>query len=211
MRKAVFLWTSLALLALTGHAQMANQVIWVRLDVTEVSGIPLAFTRLFDAEKQTLTFGQEDTLAFLSDLTLLEDTLMGPDCFVPEYKLIYRDHTYVISLYCGKIVSYANSAPFTPSNKLLANPLPFTESLYAYLRKLAKTSFSTRKASPFLIAQVQAGDPLNDLLGELPSLPDEDLPAVDLDMELPMDRPLLPVVEETGPKDDDGLETKNKD
>ncbi len=202
--KQQLLLTLLALTFCTGFAQ--EKVIWVRLDVPQPAGIPLAYSTRFDVEKDTLVVALDDTLAYLADLTLGEDPVAGPDCFVPEYKLVYRDFTYIFSLYCGKVITYQNYSPYLTSNKRIANTFEVTDELYRFLNALSVKYFQNRKGSPMLLRQVQTGDPVVDPPkgGELPPLPDEDTELPDPEFEPTSDKPLLPEVEEPSPKDDDG-------
>lgn len=132
----------------------------VLLDVKAPADIARCYTPEFDQKRVRLNYSDEDTLALLSEFALSEDPLEGPECFVPELKLIFKTHTYVLSLYCSKVLKYENSAPHTPSARRIANDLEMTPGLHAYLARLRRQHFPGMKASASLLRQVRIGDPV---------------------------------------------------
>jgi hypothetical protein len=149
------------LLRLPAQSSAVPSTAWlVILDVKTPAGIARCYTPESDQKRVRLSYSDEDTLALLSEFALSEDPLEGPDCFVPELKLIFETHTYVLSLYCSKVLKYENSAPHTPSSRRIANDLVMTPGLHAYLARLRRQHFPGMKASASLLRQVRVGDPV---------------------------------------------------
>ncbi|GAB4409895.1 MAG: hypothetical protein OHK0039_13850 [Bacteroidia bacterium] len=176
----------------------------VLLDVQHAADIAHAYTTISDAQGVVLAFAPDDSLALLSELGLDEDPLIGPECFVPDLKLIYRTHTYVVSLYCSRVLHYRNAAAFTPSSQREPNDLLITPSVQAYLQALKNRYFPGRQTNQALLLRIQNEDPaaiLEEAGKDLQTLLDElqagdlvtDPDSLEWDIE---DLPLLPETEE---------------
>jgi hypothetical protein len=139
------LTTLLSILMPTQEAKAQDEtqkVIVVNLDVANPADAGKCYSTTFDKGKVELTVGEEDPLAVLTDYSLEEDELKGPDCFMPEVKLIYERYTYVVSLYCTCAKKYKNSAPWVPSSTLATNDLQMTETVLRVLQGLRKKHFN---------------------------------------------------------------------
>ena len=118
-----------------------EKVIVVQLDVQFPAQSEKCYTSSFDKKKIELNVAFDDTINFLPDFIFEEDAIEGPDCFMPQMKLIFKDYTYVVSLYCTSVLKYKNSAPYIPSASKLSNDLEITESVLTYLKKLHSKYF----------------------------------------------------------------------
>ncbi|MCB9235327.1 MAG: hypothetical protein H6581_26975 [Bacteroidia bacterium] len=118
-----------------------DKVIVVDLKVPGPQEAEKCYLSVYDKGRVELNIDIDDTLNTLPDFIFEEDPLEGPNCFMPEMKLIYKEYTYVISLYCTKVKKYKNSSAYTPSNQQIKNDLAITESVLDYLEKIRKTHF----------------------------------------------------------------------
>lgn len=207
-------WTLIAALLAAGpvRAQSDDRVWLVLLQVERPADVAHCYTERFDRGRIALSYDDTDPLADLSDYAFAEDPMIGPDCFIPELKLIYRNYTYIVSLYCTKVIKYQNAAPYTPSNRRVRSDLEMTESVYQYLDDLRREHFGDNAVATGLLQQVVTSEPLEILTEEdidLDALLEEDSQEDPIDAELEEDAretSVLPDVEELEEelKEDDG-------
>lgn len=129
--------------AVPAQAQEDLKVILVDLNVKKPEDAPRCYANTFDSKRVELSIDIDDPLNTLEDFALSEDPLEGPDCFMPELKVIFREHTYVFSMYCTSVKKYGNSAPYMPSSKALRPDVQMTESVVQLLDELRKKHFGT--------------------------------------------------------------------
>ncbi|MDX1909049.1 MAG: hypothetical protein SF053_18575 [Bacteroidia bacterium] len=120
------------------------------------------YTTQFDTRQVALAYTSDDTLSQLTDFYLEEEPMTAPSCFVPDLKLIFRDYTYVISLYCSGSLMYENDGPYTPSARRMQTDLVFTPSLQAWLTRLKKQHFAGIPSNEALLKRVITSDPLQE-------------------------------------------------
>ena len=120
-----------------------DRVILVDLNVESPRDAGKAFSSQFDRERVEVNVPYDDPLFTLEDYALAEEALEGPDCFLPQLKLIFREDTYVFSLYCTSVVRYRNSAPFKTSSKTVRSDIKVTESVLDYLQTTHKKYFGS--------------------------------------------------------------------
>lgn len=157
-----------SLLVLTSYfgafAQMKTKsdlkMFLVLLKIEKPGDIARCYTQDHDFKKVGIEYAFEDSLDIINEFVFEEDALAGPDCFVPDLKMIFETHTYVISLYCSKVLKYHNSLPYTPSNKRLDNDLELTESLISYLGSLKKKHFGIGAYDLPVDHKINASDPI---------------------------------------------------
>ncbi|MEL6653984.1 MAG: hypothetical protein AAFQ87_24585, partial [Bacteroidota bacterium] len=133
----------------------------------------------------------------------------GPECFVPEIKLVYESHTYVISLYCAKVVKYRNKTPWFTSQERLKNDLLLTPRMVTFLDNLRQQHFGPEAANAEFFKGVATGKEVEDLQDNGSELEwlfneemlDDDSDEADLEFE---EERVLPD-EEDPDYDDDGL------
>lgn len=123
-------------------AQGEEKIILVDLDVKSPTDAPKAYSAAFDRKKVEVMLTENDPITQLEDYSLAEDPLEGPDCFMPEMKIIFDRSTYVFSLYCTSVIKYANSAPYTPSSKKVQTDIEVTESVLQQLVAIRKKYFN---------------------------------------------------------------------
>ena len=140
-----------------------DKVYLTLLKVEKAADIARCYTMDFDQQKTEIAFAIEDTINSLPDFIYEEDPLIGPDCFVPDMKLIFRNHTYVISLYCSKVIKYHNEEPFTPTPTRVKNDLIITESVLNYFKQLKKEHFQIETPDQELIDKVITSEPFEEL------------------------------------------------
>ena len=97
----------------------------------------------------SLVVGMNDTLANLPGFIDHEAPVLETTCFYPDLKLVYRNHTYIISTHCATIFKFRNDRPFTPTTKRLANDFMFTESLIRYFIKLKRNKLGNDNSKFF--------------------------------------------------------------
>ncbi len=124
-------------------AQEDLKVILVDLKVKTPADAPKCYGNTFDAKRVELSLDIDDPLNTLEDFAMSEDPLEGPDCFMPELKVIFREYTYVFSMYCTSVKKYGNSAPYIPSAKGLRPDIEMTESVVELLDELRKKYFGS--------------------------------------------------------------------
>ncbi|MCB0846417.1 MAG: hypothetical protein KDD63_02005 [Bacteroidetes bacterium] len=166
VRFIILLILSVNLLVSGGlYAQVDEQdnMYLVLLDMKKSSDIALCYSTNFDKSKVKITYAFEDSINYLSDFIYEEEALIGPECFIPELKLVFRNYTYVVSLYCSKVIKYENKSAFVTSSKRMQNDLIFTESVMSYLKRLKQTHFGSVSVSSNLIAKVVTSDPLDEI------------------------------------------------
>lgn len=174
------LWISallLAGLAGTTRAQTSGQdtVYLALLNISQPIDIARAYLPSLEQRRALIRFGSEDSLAQLTDFILTEEALNGPDCFLPDLKLVYREYTYVLSLYCSSVVKYRNSSPYKTSSERMRGDLVFTQGLAAYLRRLTRRHLGVAAVSSPLKDKTVISAPLEEMkMDEDSLLPDED-------------------------------------
>lgn len=188
-----------------------DEVIVTLLRIDKPEQAALCYTTRYDRASVRLPFAVEDTINSLGDFAYEEDPLPGPECFIPDLRFIYRSSTYVVSLYCTKVLRYKNSGPFTPSSQRIESDLVITEGLQAYFRRLKQLHFPDQPSNSALLEKISIGAPLGDEAEEAKALDwlleDEWTPEDESDLEADS-RPLLP--EEEDPEDPKKPATKPK-
>lgn len=121
-----------------------EKVILVDVEVTNLADAKKCYLPSFDKKTVELNLSLDDPINYLSDFVLEEEALEGPDCFFPDMKIIFREYTYVVSLYCTSVIKYANAKPYTPSNRVAQNDLQFTESVLDLLSEMRQKYFGTK-------------------------------------------------------------------
>ena len=159
------LWIMVAGNMVLGQADR-ERVYLVWLEVQRPSDVAHCYTERFDKQRVALDLAVDDPMNDLADFAFGEDEMEGPDCFIPELKLIYRNHTYVVSLYCTKVIKYQNASPFTPSNRRVRSDFVMTESIYQYLSDLRLRHFGRVSLASALLQGVTTGEPLESLTEE---------------------------------------------
>lgn len=145
----------------SGQTQEMEKVILVDVEVSNPTQAKKCFTPEFDRKKVELDVPFDDPMNSLPDFVFEEETLEGPDCFFPEMKIIYREYTYVVSLYCTSVIKYRNSKPYTPSNRVEKNDLYFTESVLDLLSDARKKYFG-KTINANLAQKFVKNEPLDD-------------------------------------------------
>jgi hypothetical protein len=140
-----------------------DRMFLVQVEVDKPADIALCYTTGFDKKRVKIDFAFEDTINYLADFIYEEDPMYGPDCFVPEMKLIFRQYTYVVSLYCTTAIKYKNAAPYTTSSVRMKNDLIFTQSVYQYLNRLKALYFGNKTPNKALLEKVITSDPLEEM------------------------------------------------
>lgn len=197
----------LMLAGISGMAQNAQERVYlVWLEVQRPSDVAHCYTERYDKQRVALTVDYSDPLMDLADYGFAEDELEGPDCFLPELKLIFRHHTYIVSLYCTKVIKYQNASPYTPSNRRVRSDIVMTESIYDYLNELRLEHFGRQVLASGLRNQVTTGEPLEYLSEDdidLDLLLDEERDPLEAELENEARETPLILEEEEDP---DGLE-----
>lgn len=137
------------------QAPAAQKVIFVNLDVSNPADAGKCYSTAYDKGKVEIPLGEDDPLAVITDYSLEEDELEGPNCFMPEIKLIYERYTYIVSLYCTSVKKYKNSAPYVPSSTPATNDLQMTETVLSVLENLRKKYFGVTTNSKYANAFVK--------------------------------------------------------
>ena len=92
-----------------------------------------------DIVSDSMVLHPHDTLALLHQMVDHDAPILETDCFYPDLKLVYKNHTYIISTHCASIYKFKNDAPYVSGNTRLANDFIFTESLILYFQRLKKS------------------------------------------------------------------------
>lgn len=124
-------------------AQDEIKVILVDLGVPSPAEASKAYTTSYDRKKVELTIDIDHPINEFEDFGMMEDPLDGPECFMPEMKIVFERYTYVFSLYCTAVMKYSNSAPYVTSAKKVPNDFEMTESILEYLKGARKKYFAT--------------------------------------------------------------------
>lgn len=162
--KALFLIFGLLFTCGTSVAQSTSERVYlVWLEVQRPSDVAHCYTERYDRQRVALDITYQDPLSDLADYSFAEDEMEGPDCFLPELKLIYKNYTYIVSLYCTKMIKYQNASPYTPSNRRIRSDVLVTESIYEYLNDLRVEHFGRQTLASGLLQQVTTGEPLESL------------------------------------------------
>jgi hypothetical protein len=125
-----------------GQGSMPEVVYLFQLKPSAGATPENCFLPQYENGKVTFTFTSKDTLARLETFIEDEFPVLETDCFFPNLKIVHKNFTYVLSVYCGVILKFKNIAPYQTSNVKLANDFIFTESLIAYFINLEKKFFS---------------------------------------------------------------------
>ena len=188
-----------------------DKMYLVLLDIKTPEDIVRCYTKDFDRQHVQIIYEYEDKINYLADFIDEEEPLYGPDCFIPELKLVFEHYTYVVSLYCSAAVKYKNSSPYTPSSSRMKNDLIFTASVADYLTELKTQYFGYVSLDPQLIAKLSKVESLDDLFDLNDDFllededEDEDLDPEDKALFEGDDRPaIIPLDDEED--DDDGRE-----
>ncbi len=120
-----------------------EKIILVDLNVESPKDAAKAFSSQFDRERVVVDLPYDDPLFTLEDYALAEDALDGPDCFLPQLKMIFREDTYIFSMYCTSVVRYRNTAPYKTSSKLARSDIKVTESVLDFLQDTHKKYFDS--------------------------------------------------------------------
>lgn len=155
----------LSLLSFSAKAQAVQDekpyVFFIALDVADIKDVPICYTTKCDKDRIKIYLDQDETIDNLAELSQAEDDMKGPDGFVPELKLVYKNYTYIVSMYCTAIKMYKNAAPYTPSATELKSDLEMTQSVYSYLYRMKKQYFPNLKPNPALIAKIKIAAPID--------------------------------------------------
>lgn len=195
--------------AQTSGTEEASKVYLVLMDLEADIDLTFLYSKKYDKKFVTIEYAVDDSINNLDDFSYYESPLAGPECFVPEIKLVYESHTYVISLYCAKVVKYRNKTPWFTSQQRLKNDLLLTPRMVTYLDKLRSQHFGAEAKNQSFLNGVATGETVEELQdngSELEWLFNEDLledEGDEADLEFEEDR-VLPDEEEPE-YDDDGL------
>lgn len=118
-----------------------QKVILVELGIDSPGDAGKAYSSQFDLQRVEIDVPYDDPLFTLEDYAFSEDALDGPDCFMPQLKMIFREDTYVFSLYCTSVVRYRNQAPFKPSSRMARSDIKVTESVLDFLQSVQNKYF----------------------------------------------------------------------
>lgn len=124
--------------------QEQERLILVDLGIDKPADADYCYSTKFDRKKVSIDVELDDPILFLEDFVLEEDPLEGPGCFFPEMKIIFKDYTYVVSLYCTAARKYKNSGPYTPSKLKYKQELDVTESMLDLLKELQQRHLGVR-------------------------------------------------------------------
>ena len=175
LRPFLILVASFALNTQSAVTQDKETIILVDLGIKTPADADRCYMPNFDLKKVQLQLEMDDTLFFLQDFLFEEDPLEGPDCFLPDLKIIFKTETYVISTYCNAVKKYRNSAAYRPSNQRIRSDVEITESVLEYLKRVQKKYLGVRY-NPLRFAKFIKNDPLDtdDDINGLDLLKDDD-------------------------------------
>lgn len=156
------------------RAQEAMKVIFVDLKVPGPADAGKAYTNVFDRKSVEINVSPDDPISLFEDYSMMEDALDGPECFMPEVKLIFEQHTYIFSLYCTAVVKYSNSAPYTPSSKKVPADIEVTESVLEYLKAARKKYFAVGTDLSLAAKYMKPAHIYNDKVDDLELLKEDD-------------------------------------
>lgn len=77
-------------------------------------------------------------------------------CFYADYRLIYKDYTYVVSTHCTAALKFKNTAPYTPGAEQVRSDFVFTSAMLDKIERTARTVF-TRDFTAYF-EQLQTAD-----------------------------------------------------
>lgn len=204
-----FVSLSLSAQAQNRATEEASKVYLVLMDLEADIDLTFLYSKKYDKKFVSIDYAVDDSINNLDDFSYYEQPLAGPECFVPEIKLVYESHTYVISLYCAKVVKYRNKTPWFTSQERLKNDLQLTPRMVTYLDKLRLQHFGAEAANKEFFKTVATGKEVEDLQdngAELEWLFNEEMlddASDEADLEFEQER-VLPE-EEDPDYDDDGL------
>jgi len=135
MTWAAFLWGVFQLPVL--HAQ-DNKVKVVLINPVHFTTPEAYLSPDADLIADSLVLSPNDTLAQLPHFVESEPPIIETGCFYPDLKLVYRDHTYVVSTHCAGIYKFKNDTPFIAGKSRLANDFIFTENIILYLQRFKR-------------------------------------------------------------------------
>ncbi len=143
-----------------GTQESGGFMYLVGMQIKDLKEVPLCYSTQYDVGKIKIPFELEDTINRLDEFSLLEDPLNSPECFVPEMKLIFKNYTYVLSMYCTTVKMFKNLEPYIPSANQIKPDMVFTESVYSYLYKLKRKHFKTLTIDPSVMAKIKVDYPV---------------------------------------------------
>lgn len=138
-----------------------NFMYLVGMQIQNLNDVPLCYSTKNDVGKIKIPFEVEDTINRLEDFVLMEEAIPSPDCFVPEIKLIFKNYTYVMSMYCTQVMMFKNNEPYVPSATKIKSDLVFTPTVYLYLNKLKRKHFKDLKIAPAVLEKIKIEKPIN--------------------------------------------------
>jgi len=132
----VYRWVFLGLLlgALSGSWAQKAQCILVKLKRSPELTADNALHPSWEEKSIKIKLPSEDWEEAFLDTEEEKDRPIS-ECFIPQIKLITERYTYIISLACGNLIAFQNSAPYQPSNRRVQSPITFTEELRYFLEK----------------------------------------------------------------------------
>ncbi|MCS7073189.1 MAG: hypothetical protein NZ108_01850, partial [Bacteroidia bacterium] len=125
------------------NAQTINEKVYL-IQVNSVAApkdFSAWYSQHYDGAKSELKLTLDDELNFITELSDEGDEEIGLDCFIPDLKLVYREHTYIISNTCRQVKKYKNSSSFKTSNVELPSDIVYTEAFQSYVTNLASAKF----------------------------------------------------------------------
>jgi hypothetical protein len=78
------------------------------------------------------------------------------NCFYADYRLIYKDYTYVVSTHCTASLKFKNTAPYTPGPQQLRSDFVFTSAMLDKIERTARQVF--RRDFTAYFEQLQTAD-----------------------------------------------------
>ncbi|MFK7924753.1 MAG: hypothetical protein AB8H47_22535 [Bacteroidia bacterium] len=198
------------ILAQNSGTEEASKVYLVLMDLEADIDVTFLYSKKYDKKFASIEYAVDDSINNLDDFSYYEPPLAGPECFIPEIKLVYESHTYVISLYCAKVIKYRNKTPWFTSQQRLKNDLLLTPRMVTYLDNLRIKHFGSEATNQEFLKGVATGqvvEELQDNGAELDWLFNEDMlddADDESDLEFEEER-ILPEEEDPEYDDDDGL------
>ncbi len=159
-------------LSLVSPLLAQQQVIFVQLN-TKLLDNSDQFHPLdgrLEGEREYLTLAEGNPLYQPEALDDGDVELIEDDCFVPSHKLIYRKHTYVLSLDCNSARKFVNASEFIPGQQEVDNDFVFSRELAGLLLN-RENELENLEPSP--LEQTDNID-ADEVLSEMADLADED-------------------------------------
>jgi len=162
----VVMWGLTVLMASAGVNATAQAVILVQIDPRIDMDPAEMYANTNEAARYQLSATEAGPL-------LTPNTGAGyqeAGCFIADFKLIYRDYTYVLSTYCTHALKFKNSAAFTPSSQRMPADFQFTNERLDKIEKTSMRVFSSDFSEYF--QQLQLADEQFIDEDDLPDTPD---------------------------------------